>query len=92
MKASLKGGRITIAPPLEVRLRGDHVGERKAGYALVLLGEGSQLILCDVVVEVLEGTVADQFFDPGVDEIGRRSPVGPHNIGGCGDTRRFIGL
>jgi integrase len=36
----LKYRKIFASMGLEVRLRGDHVGERKAGHAFVLLGEG----------------------------------------------------
>ena len=70
----------------------DHVLERKACYPFVVLGQRSKFVLADVAFEILEGPVADEFFDLGIDEVRRKFAIGSHHIGRRRDARCLIRL
>src|SRR5512145_1245704 len=66
------------------RRRAAHVGHREPGDPLVVLRQGTQLVLGDVAVEVVERPVAHQLFHLHVDDVRRMGPVRAH------DSRRRL--
>src|SRR4029078_1093102 len=71
---------------------GRDVGQCKAGDAFVAIGQGAQLILRDVFVDIVERSVADQFLDLDIDEIRGLFAVGAHNLRRRGNARGFVGF
>ena len=73
-------------------LAGRHIGQRKAGDALVILRQRAQFVLRDVFVEIIEWLVADQFLDLDIDEIRRVLAIGAHYFRGRLNARGLVGF
>src|SRR4029079_9667170 len=69
-----------------------HISERKAGDAFVVFRQRAQFVLGDIFVEIIDRTVADEFLDLDVDEIGWVLAVGTHHAGSGPGQSGFIGL
>src|SRR5215510_8582097 len=85
MPRSCAGQPFRCSPPA-------HVIEREAGDTLVVFRQRAQFILGDILVEIIERPVADEFLNLDVDEVGRVLAVGAHHPGSGLRARSLIGL
>src|SRR6185312_8774992 len=63
-----------------------------SGDTLISIGDGGELVAGDDIVDPREGLVAGAPEDLAEDDVGRRRPIGAHDIGGGAEASILIGL